>query len=61
MEDVLGGIKFTFKLSKDAKIFNVKDLDDIKRLPFISLVEITYSDSVFVDYDRLREDGYDGG
>lgn len=60
MEYALGDIKFTFKLSENAKIFNVKDLDDIKRLPFISLDEFVNSNSVFVDYDKLREDGYDG-
>ena len=60
MEDMMGGVKFTFKLSKDAKIFNIKDLDDIERLPYTSSTEIAFAESVFVDFDELKRRGYDG-
>ena len=50
----LDPVHFRFTLKYYAKIFYIDNLEDVEKLPFYG------NGDIFIDFDKLREDGYDG-
>lgn len=54
---------FRFKLSDNAKIFYIETVDDLENIPYYkdqNETDIILKESLYIDFDKMRQDGYDG-
>ena len=51
---------FQFTLAPDAKIIEIRNLEDLKQLPLISATDFAISGQYRIDFEKLQSEGYDG-